>query len=263
MNARYVLLFVLSINAAYLTAQEADKSQASARENLRSEAWLFAYPNGLLFHNAFKQGITTRFLLLKTSLKSDQLATYLSLDDSQRKRISEIRASGLQTLIAEKDTDANEQPDEQLLDRDYFNFLRSEQLRRLDAIAFRYDGYAALTRISLANHLELSDNSRAQIAHAVKAIRDNAIFPQSWRRFGGPQRPDAEYRDCQFAGGVCTQLNLQIIDILTDDECSRLHDFLKAESDWAVVSSIDQLAALPHGVWSLADRLDNENLLED
>jgi hypothetical protein len=251
-----------------LHAQDSVVTAHSAREQLRWTAVSFAYPNGMLFHDAFREGVTTRLLLLKTALESDELGRYLSLDETQRDQILQLRAAGTDARLARGETDLNAQPDEQVFDNDFFDFLRAEQLVRLDAIAFRYDGYAALSRISLASHLQLSDESQKMIASTVKAVRKDAVLPYSRQRFAGPQPADAAYRDCQFAGSLCTQVNLRILEALTDEECARILEFVENtlgddHEDWKVVLATDELASLPNGVWTLADRLDRADLFDE
>ena len=221
------------------------------RESQREFAWFFNYPGGMLFHTAFHEGYTTRFLLLKTALHANQLSRHLDLDEQQRLHIKNLQPVKLELEKRRDAPDANAQPDEQVIDPEYFAFLRPEQLKRLDAIAIRFDGYSALSRKSVIKHLNLGDASQTQIANAIIEIRETIIMPRFRWEFAGRLPEDIQFRNCHFAGSICTHLNLKIFDILTDGECQRLFEFMSTAYDADVADAVEKLAPLPHGIGTL------------
>ncbi len=151
----FAFVIISAANIAHLSAQEAVPLKVSPRDSVRSGARVFGDPGGMLFHTAFHENVTTRFLLLKTAPHSKELAKSLALDDQQLMHIKSLQPVKLRPEPADRNLKenrviSNDQPDEQIVDPAYFEFLRSNQLNRLDVLAIRFDGYSALTRKSRA-----------------------------------------------------------------------------------------------------------------
>ena len=147
--------------------------------------------------------------------------------------------------------DLNAEPDEQLLEPDYFAFLSAGQLAKLDWVAFRFDGYSALTRRSLAGHLNISQSSQVRIREAVRTVRENIVLPRARSVFAAPLPGDIEFRNCLFAGSVCAQLNVQIVEILTPEECQRVSEFISPIRGDKMIAELEKRAPLPEGVYAL------------
>jgi hypothetical protein len=214
----------------------------------------------MLHHTAFCSTITTRFLLLKAATNCQELSSFLDLSDEQLDQVQQLEVVNENAWFALDNVDQNAQPDEQLVDPKFFDFLQEDQLKRLDFVAFWFDGYASLSRSSVASRLNLSAETQRRIAEAILDIRSRVVLPNSRSRFAGPQPKDGDYMDCYFAGTVCAQLNLQIIDILSDEECRQLHEFLYLTYDATTagdaIYAVRKRAKLPGGVLSLADPFD-------
>lgn len=256
MSNRLAAVIALQFLAACVTlsAQERSAASLSPRELARAGAWQFGDPGGMLFHTAFHEAVTTRFLLLKSALHSETLAKYLALDETQRQHVQKLRPVAVNRRNTSGLTDPNAQADEQVLQPDYFAFLSPDQLQRLDVMAFRFDGYSALTRHSLAKDVALSEASQQQIAQAVADIRERLVLPRFRVHFASALPDDIKFRDCYFAGAITTQLNRRIVDILADDEVQRLQNLvtsvLDAEAD-AAIAAVERLAPLPSGISGL------------
>lgn len=256
------------VSAACLLAQEQAALDAPTREQLRSSAWLYGYPRGMFQHTAMFHTITTRYQLLKAATDCKELSSFLNLSEKQLETVRQLDVVSEQVWHEINTGDENAQPDEQFVDPKYFDFLQADQLERLDFVAFWFDGYASLLHSSVAARLNLQPETRQRIAEAITNIRNEVVLPNSWSRFAGPQPNDGDYMDCYFAGAVCAQLNVQIIEILSDAECSRLDEWLRARFDTKefgeAIAAIRKRAILPGGVLSLSDfkikdRPDNQN----
>src|SRR5262245_31684580 len=88
---KYIVAGLVFCLVSNLDAQETPPTGSEVRDGLRSSAWAVGEPGSMLFHTAFHGGMTTRFVLLKTSLHSEELAKHLSLDDQQRMRIKQLK----------------------------------------------------------------------------------------------------------------------------------------------------------------------------
>lgn len=250
---------VVFLSLTSLRAQQQAVLDPSAREDLRSSAWLYGYPRGMLQHTAMLHTITTRYQLLRAATDCKELSSFLNLTDEQLEIVRRLNVVSEDVWFEHNKDDLNAQPDEQYVEPKYFDFLQAEQVERLDFVAFWFDGYASLSRSSIAERLRLAPETRQRIAEAIANIRDNVVIPNSWRRFGGPQPKDGDYMDCYFAGAWCAQLNLQIIEILSDDECSRLHAFLDSTYEpiavGDLIAAVRKRARLPDGVLALAEAI--------
>ena len=246
-----LLLACVAISVLTVRPQDPDTTQQSPREELTASAWYFGYPDGMLFHTAFHGGYTTRFLLLKTALRSDELAKYFALTEGQRIQIQNLKMVTIDSSVRKLLADDNAEPDEQIVRADYFAFLSDAQLASVDLVAFRFDGYCALTRSSLARHLAISEPAQTKIRAIVRTLRDNVFLPRFRWEFAAPLPADITFRSCQFAGSICAQANLQIINALTDEECRRVLDFISTVPTNAVIAEIEELAPLPKGLSEL------------
>lgn len=238
-----------------LNAQERPAVEPAPRDALRNSAGEFTYPGGMLFHTAFQGGYTTRFLLLKAALRSNELSKFFALDERQRLHVKDLQCVTIDEAHRRTMLDDNAQPDEQLIEPDYFAFLGEGRLRKLDILALRFDGYMALTRKSFAERLELSPQTREKIAQAAIEIRRSEFIPRFRWEFAARLPKDIKYRDCLFAARAATRLNLTIVDALTDRECERLSGMLDADGLAAdAFTAAEDLATLPQGVHSLIER---------
>lgn len=79
---------------------------------LRINAAQFTYPGGMLFRTAFHRGYTTRFLLLKAALRSNELHKFFSLDERQRTDIKNVECVALDDRNRQTLVDEIAQPDE-------------------------------------------------------------------------------------------------------------------------------------------------------
>ena len=251
---RYCLVIFAVSNPICLHADDLPPPKPSPRESVRSAGCLLSYPGGMLFHTAFDENVTTRFLLLKASLHSEAVKKYLSLDENQLLQVKELRPAKLAEANDGDDGDLNAEPDEQVLQPDYFAFLKAEQLQKLDVLALRFDGYIALNRKSVAEYLRLGDASKLQIEKMTLDVREKIILPQFRWEFAAKLPKDSKYRSCLFAGSVCAQLNLRIVDTLTDQECQRLQDLFAAYTDAVgAIEAIEKAAVLPDGIRTLRE----------
>jgi len=250
---RHVALLLTSIVilASRVIAQQAPPEEQSARSWLSESAWYFGYPGGMVFHTAFHGPYTTRFLLLKSAAHSVEFCDYLELSKEQQLLIQDLNPVPLGKEIPRSNFDPNDEPDEQVLKADYFAFLSESQLVKLDLVAFRFDGFAAMTRKSLAQHLDISESSQAKIRVVVGDIREKVFLPRFCWEFAAPLPVDIKFRDCQFAGSICTHLNLKVLEILTDEECQRVRKFISTLNGNDVIEHIEEVAPLPGGISAL------------
>jgi hypothetical protein len=246
------VLIVFSACASHAADQESPQAVQWPPESLIATAWYFGYPGGMLFRTAFHRGYTTRIVLLKTAVRWEELADYLSLTEAQIKHIRDLPPLAQSDHDRDHTLDLNAEPDEQLLEPEYFAFLSTSQLAKLDRVAFRFDGYIALTRRSLAGHLNISQSTQIRIREAVRAVRENVVLPRARGVFAAPLPGDIEFRNCLFAGSVCAQLNVQIIEIMTPEECQRVSEFISPIRGDKMIAELEKLAPLPEGVYALS-----------
>jgi hypothetical protein len=166
MMVRHLIVVAFLVLAAPPHTSGQEIGVESSRKSLRQHSWYFNYPGGMLFHTAFNHTLTTRYILLKETKQCSSLEQYLELDANQMDVIKKLRPLRVEKPPGTGATDPNAQPDEHVLDSNYLSFLRPEQLDRLDLVAFRFDGYAAITRASMAARVDLSDESKGN-AHRV------------------------------------------------------------------------------------------------
>jgi hypothetical protein len=227
---------------------------------LKRGSAFYGYPGSMAFHTAFHRGITTRYLLLKTATELPALRDYLALNDQQIGLISELRP--VEVDISQDDhanaiVDPNAEPDENVVDPDYFRFLSDDQLNRLDLVALALDGYPALARSSVAERLELSPMTRTAIAAVLRENRTEIFLPRFRANFAGKLPSDHEYRDSVFAGQFLAHLNHEIIEVLAPQEAKRLTDWLmSAPTSDDAIEAVFTATPFPNGLNALASRWD-------
>ncbi len=256
-----LLGIVAAAGAGPSFAQAPVSFKESPRDAIRDGAFQWADPGGMLFHTAFHGEVTTRYLLLKTAVHSKEVAKNLRLDEQQILRIKSLKPIPRDLPKPSDKVDRNDQPDEQIEDPEYFGFLRPDQLGRLDVLALNFDGYCALSRKSLAMRLELCEASQTEIAQTITNYRKLVFMPRFRWRFAARPENDSKFRDCQFAGSFCTQVNLKIIDALTDEECRRFQAFLATGLDAEMrdtINAVERLAPLPEGLANLRKFLEDD-----
>ena len=231
-----------------------------SREFLRQHSFYFSYPGVMLFHTGFHRTLTTRYLLLKSAKKCSALERYLGLDPKQLEHIDKLRPVSVESPGKERVQDPNSQPDELVVDSNYYDFLNTEQLARLDSVAFRFDGYASLVRSSVAKRVQLSDESNAEIKAAIAHVRETIFLPRFRSNFASPSKEDMMYREVHFAGAFVTQVNSRIVDLLTDAECERVHEMIVSKIDHDVIQELEKMATLPEGIYSLSKLLTEDEL---
>lgn len=258
------LFMVLAVAAAASTGhadeqksntKKIDESPAALRSSLRDSAWIYGSPHGAMMHNAFHGQVTTRLLLLKAAVREPILAKHLSLDARRLEQIKQLKpAAG---APGQSDEQANEQPDEEALNSDYFAFLDDSQLARLDRLAFQLDGYAAFTRRSVAARLRLSAATQKQIKQYAAKLRREYVMPRFQAHFAGVLPDNIEYRNVNFSARMHTQLNNRAVAAMTDAEVESVHRFVVQDAPpIEVVRRLEELAPLPKGALNLRRFLD-------
>src|SRR5579862_2555095 len=103
-------LLGLVLAASTVPGLRADEAKPlSSRESLRASAYHFCYSGSMLFHTAFHQGVTTRFLLLKAALHSEELAKHFKLNEQQRLYITTLQPVKVDVKTLDKAPDPNAQ----------------------------------------------------------------------------------------------------------------------------------------------------------
>ncbi len=136
---RFCIFVVISLMAVPPHASGQENVVESSRELLCQSSSYFNYPGGMLFHTAFHHALTTRYVLLKSAKQCPALKQYLKLNANQMESVDKLRPLHVETPSKKAATDLNAEPDEQVLDSNYFDFLNTEQLARLDLVAFRFE----------------------------------------------------------------------------------------------------------------------------
>ncbi len=243
----WCLTIVFTAITRFATAQPVEIPRHPDR-TLEASACFLGYPNAMLFHTAFHGQNTTRYLLLKSSLRSEVVAKWLDLSEEQIKRIENLAPANTQGA---RGVDPNDSVDEQVVDREYFAFLTELQMKRLDALAIRFDGLSALTRRSLKRELQINDDSHAAICKFVAKMRNDIVLPRFRVNFAATLPNDHEYREVDFAARLHAHTNLSILQFLGEDERKRLHAFLATHSNNEAIIAIENLAPLPQGLSAL------------
>lgn len=213
------------------------------------------YKGGLPFYTAFHQGLTTRLLLLHASRKSPELAKHLRLSEEQRQHIEKLALPDLHSLRSDHSDailDDNAAIDEEIVDPDFYNFLDEEQRSRLDGVSLVFDGWSAISRTSLSNRLQLSDETRLAVAAVITKHREDIFLPYARYVFAAKLPKDHDFRDCEFTGRYLSALNRAIAEKLSPDELKRFIDWAnRSPPKHEVVESIRGLAPLPAGLFGL------------
>lgn len=249
---RAILSFAVFAIACNTALGQNDSLPETARARLRKLACFYGYPNAMLLHTAFHESKSTRFLLLKAALVSEHVRTALELTPEQVATIQNLNpvAWGKYRLDPTQPA-GHDSPDEQAVDPDYFRFLSPRQMAKLDALAFRFDGYPALTRQSMISHVQLSDATNKAVAKFVQEIRSDIVLPRVRENFAAKLPKDHAYRECFLDGNIYAHANTGILEVLTDAECERLDAFLKEHNSPEAVRSIEAIAVFPYGMVAL------------
>jgi hypothetical protein len=214
------------------------------------------YFGGLPFYTAFHQSLTTRLLLLKAADDSPELRKHLRLSDRQLKAIDQIEIGDNGRLSDEarsKLLDENIAVDEDVMDPDFYSFLDDTQRESLDRLALEFDGCAGLSRLSVANRLKLSSDTRQAIASTIVEMREHVYLPYFRYRFVAKLPTDHEYRKCVFVGEFLVSMNREILTHLSDKERESYTAWVsRTQPPSAVIEAIKQKAPLPEGLFGLA-----------
>ena len=245
-----IIVGVLSLSFRSNTySQEAD-GQNSARKELRAAACFMGYPHAMLFHTGFHGGYTTRFTLLKRALDSKELAEFFDLSESQLGLIRELKPVKIEaTDGSDGEANGNDSPDEDVIDPDRFRFLAAAQKTKLDAIAFRFDGFPSLTRQSMIKRLELSEKSTKALAKFLDEIRSSTIIPKFRMDFGGSKAADFQLREISFSASMYAYVNMSMVDILSEEECIRLAKFLAEHLNHDAIELVESKKTFPNALW--------------
>jgi len=217
---------------------------------------LSGYKGGLPFYTAFHQKYTTRLLLLKTTEETPELKKYLRITDSQSGRLKNLQlfSGGTPSDVhRSKLLDENIAFDEELIDPEFYSFLDVTQRELLDRVAIEFDGSSGLSRVSIANRLVLSNETRDAIAGTLVKYRKELFLPYFRHCFAAKLSEDHEFRDCEFSGRYLALLDQAILEHLSRAERKRYEDWItKTSLPDSVVDAIKRKAPLPKGLVSLA-----------
>ncbi len=115
----------------------------------------------------------------------------------------------------------------------------------------------------MATRVGLSDESKAKIEAAIARLREKIFLPRFRSQFATRLPDDTGFRECQFAGAFVTQVNSSVCDLLTEAECSRVHQLIVSQIDHDLVREVEKIATLPDGVSSLVKTLTEDELYGD
>lgn len=240
-SLRLELLLLLLLTLSPELSAQTVKINPSQSEGLARIVRFSGYPNSMLFHNAFYAGNSTRFLLLKASLQSPEIADRFEFTKDQIETIREL------SPIENVGKPENDSIDEQAINPDFYSFLNDAQRTKLDALTIRFDGLAALTRISLKERVNISDDSVAKIQEIVGKIR-NEVLLRFRMNYAAVLPTDQAFRDVDYSGRVLTHVNETILQSLTPKERDRLFEFLQQHFDHELIRAVEKLAPLPQGL---------------
>lgn len=257
MQKLFQLLGVYGLLLIFTCPSVAAQAEPSVR--LEDRLSTLGYPGSMSLRTAFHQGRTTRFLLLKCSEKSIRLRKYLRLTSSQLNSIHNLKPLDANVVSQNRSresspalTDSNAEPDEQVINPKYFAFLTTDQLSRLDRVAFVFDGCAAITRTSVADRIDLPTAKKEELSAIVKMSREGVFLPFFRSRFPGRSDPN-KCIDCLFVGKFITNLNHRLLHALSEDETKRLEEWMSDNSPPAeMIEELMELAPLPDGLMGVA-----------
>ncbi len=244
----FVTVFLLS---AFPSA-----GQEISSDDLRDSVPIQAYYGGLPFYTAFHQHMTTRLSILKASADSPVLANYLQLTAAQRtivasKKIADkwaVTDSVRATLPNE-----NFQIDESQIDPDFYGFLDPTQRERLDRLAIEFDGYAGLCLTSVAERVQIPQETCESIRTKLSEYHESIWLPYFRHEFAAQLPADHKYRRCVFVGRYTLGVEGLVLFTLNDNERQMLSTWLKKDPPpYEVTEAIRQLAPLPDGLFGLA-----------
>jgi hypothetical protein len=243
----WLLPFCLVIPLAW--SQEATGPVDQRRELMKTGCML-SYPNGLLDQGHFYGTVSTRYLLLKASKQSELIASRLKLTEEQKLEVKRLVPVG-------QELERFDPTDEQMVEPKYFDFLEPEQLEVLDKLALRFDGYASLFRVSMAERLELSQESLKAIAAIIDNHRETVVAPLLQNQIAEVRKPkDYDFRILHWSGQFGAMVNIEIVNALKDDECDRLYAFAIGLNELVeTMDAIQDLAPLPKGLLAIREAL--------
>jgi hypothetical protein len=213
------------------------------------------YKGGIPFYTAFHQRTTTRLMLLHAAKRMPELAKHLHLTDTQIQRIEDLALPDLDSLRSDyRDSilDNNAAIDEEIVDPNFYAFLDDEQRSLLDGLSLSFDGWSALSRTSVSTRIQLSGESKREVATVLTKYREDLYLPYFRHTFAAKLPPDHDYRDCEFNGRYLATLNRAIAAKLSADELKRLSEWTsRSQPPNELVEAIRRLAPLPDGLFSL------------
>ena len=247
------LALTLNVGSSHEPTRQDDK--------IVSVAFATGYKGGLPFCTAFHQEWTTRLLLLNAASDIPELRQYLRITDAQSDQINELElfnVGGFNDKLKSKLLDQNSAVDEEMVDSRFYAFLDDTQLELLDRLALEFDGCSGLSRISIANRLALSEETRRSVASTLVKYREQMYLPYFRHCFAAKLPADHKFRDCEFSGRYLALLNQSILVHLSRDERKR-HDewVLRTALPNRVIEAIKLKSPLPEGLFALATRGDN------
>lgn len=214
------------------------------------------YYGGMPYYTAFHQFMATRLSILKASRDSKTLSEHLRLSQEQRSKIDSLRIHderGLSDEVRATLPDENSQVDEDAINPDFYDFLDVAQRERLDRLTIEFDGYSALSLISVSKRLEISPEKLKSIRATCSKHREAGWLPFFRFEFASRWPTDHLYRRCVFAGQYALVIDQAILQSLEKDEVKRLSDWLSADPPpHAVTEAVRELAPLPEGLFGLA-----------
>jgi len=241
--------------ASFAFAQAEKDGREQPIQLLKRGAMFYGYPGTMAFHTAFHAGTTSRYLLLKATSQLPEFRDYLVLTVIQIEAIAKLQPLDIDAIRTDNPkavTDPNAELDEQIANPDYFAFLSSDQINKLDRVTFAFDGFASLSRRSLIKRLKISQTTDAKISAILLKNRENIFLPYFRWRFAAPLPPDHEFQDCDFSGKFITHLNYEIVDALSLTEAQALISWFATHSPPdTLIEKIKRLAPLPTGLFGL------------
>ncbi|MEL6107614.1 MAG: hypothetical protein AAFU85_16365 [Planctomycetota bacterium] len=242
--------------AALLLPVFASEGQDLSSEGLRDQVPIQAYYGGLPFYTAFHQHMTTRLSILKASSESPVLTDYLQLTAPQRtivgtKKITEQWA--VTDPVRASLPNENFQIDEFQIDPNFYGFLNPVQRERLDRLAIEFDGSAGLCLTSVAERLQITDETCESIQRKLSDYHESTWLPYFRYEFAARLPADHKYRRCVLVGQYALGVERVVLSALSERERQRLSTWLKKDPPpHEVTEEIRRLAPLPEGLFALA-----------
>lgn len=120
-------------------------------------------------------------------------------------------------------------------------------------MAVEFDGYAGLTLTSVAERVQLTQETRESIRTKLAEYHESTWLPYFRYEFAGKLPADHQYRRCVFVGQYALGVDQVVLSALNDEEQQRLSDWLEIDPpSYDVIEAIRKLAPLPEGLFGLA-----------